>query len=270
MSTSQPALARAARVLGDGVRRAVRRAHLELVADAVPRRARPSRPASARGRTPSPTRIPTSGRQPSAAMSRAELHAGEIYVRAPLRTRRVRASAIVSPIPTTFRMRPPFVTRPPVVQRRPGVEDERSRRLGRLDPVDRRARVAALGIVAARRSRPSPRRGPRRSATPARRERSPASSASRSPSSRGSSDCVSGIAEAAVELDHARSVVRAASARRRGAAGTACRAARARASTGRCTVSRISSTSSSETSGSGEYEPMPPVFGPSSPSPIRL
>ena len=30
------------------------------------------------------------------------------------------------------------------------------------------------------------------------------------------------------------------------------------------------STSSSESRGTGEYEPMPPVFGPSSPSPIRL
>ena len=34
--------------------------------------------------------------------------------------------------------------------------------------------------------------------------------------------------------------------------------------------STSSSTSASDSRGTGEYEPMPPVFGPSSPSPIRL
>ena len=42
------------------------------------------------------------------------------------------------------------------------------------------------------------------------------------------------------------------------------------ASTGRWIVSTSSSTSDSPSQGTGEYEPMPPVFGPVSPSPTRL
>ena len=40
--------------------------------------------------------------------------------------------------------------------------------------------------------------------------------------------------------------------------------------TGWRTSARIRSTNASSTSATGEYEPMPPVFGPVSPSPIRL
>ena len=40
--------------------------------------------------------------------------------------------------------------------------------------------------------------------------------------------------------------------------------------TGRSTVSTISSTNAVSAAGTGEYEPIPPVFGPVSPSPTRL
>ena len=41
-------------------------------------------------------------------------------------------------------------------------------------------------------------------------------------------------------------------------------------STGTCTTSQISAAPTAPTPGTGEYAPMPPVFGPVSPSPIRL
>ena len=91
---------------------------------------------------------------------------------------------------------PPAVRDQPVaVQRRAGVEDERARRLGVLDPLDRRAAVGALGVVAGPASTTvtaasseavqlDARRGRRRAAA--------ASAPSKSPSSRGRIDCVSG------------------------------------------------------------------------------
>ena len=84
---------------------------------------------------------------------------------------------------------------PAVAQRRARVEDERAGCLRVGDPVDRRARVAALRVVARRRARRSRRRSPTTASVDAgeiagRRRR--ASASSRSPSSRGRSDCVSG------------------------------------------------------------------------------
>ena len=61
-----------------------------------------------------------------------------------------------------------------------------------------------------------------------------------------------------------------ASAPRTGTRGRACRAGRAPRGPAGGTVSRIASTAASSRSASGEYAPMPPVFGPSSPSRNRL
>ena len=204
----QAALARAARVLGDGVRR--------RGAPSAPRTRRRRRASSStssaaciRSRSDSePTRIPTSSGM--RAMSRAVAACRRnLCARRPSYAA-ARASATMSPSAVTLRMRPPFVTRRPSLQRRARVEDERAARLRRLDPVDRRARCRRARDSRGRRARRSPPRASTRgSATPAsvagrrRRERlEQVALEQRQERLR------LGIAEAAVELEHARAVAR--------------------------------------------------------------
>ena len=143
-----------------------------------------------------------------------------------------------------------------------------------VEPADHVARGRRLAGSRARRARRSP---PRARPTRARRPPSP-------PGSRRALEQVEQvraqarqhdlrlrIAEADVELEHLRRRRRSASARRRGRRGTACRGARSSSTTGwwhACAT--ISASSAASISATGEYAPMPPVFGPVSPSPMRL
>src|SRR5689334_7903102 len=78
-----------------------------------------------------------------------EMHAGEIYVRG---SGVGRGSRLLDRRPGSDDVQDATAVRdqPTVVQRGSGVEDVRAVRLGRLDAVDRRPLVAALGILAAR------------------------------------------------------------------------------------------------------------------------
>src|SRR5438067_396687 len=94
-----------------------------------------------------PTRMPTTGASATCNV-RPEAHAGEIYARRGVVGRgsgRLDGGADADDVED-----PPAIRHePPVVERCPRVEDERAGRLGVLDPVDRRAAVAALGVLTA-------------------------------------------------------------------------------------------------------------------------
>ena len=98
---------------------------------------------------------------------------------------------------------------PVAVSGRSGVEDERAGGLGVVDPVDRRATVALRRVPLRSRARPSPRRVPtsRRPRRP--RPRAPPQPASRGDRRQQRNDRLRlGVAEPAVELEHARPVRR--------------------------------------------------------------
>ncbi len=108
------------------------------------------------------------------------------------------------------------------------------------------------------------------SSTPSRSPPAAAASAgSRSPSSRGRIDCVSGSPKRALNSStfgpDSVSISPAKSTPMNGAPRRA-----SSSTTGACTCSTSSATSGAPKPGTGENEPMPPVFGPASPSPIRL
>ncbi len=153
----------------------------------------------------------------------------------------------------------------PVVECRAGVEDERAGCLRIVDALDRRALVGRGWIVAAREH--DRHRRARRDLRRRRRRATAAGGRSRAAAAAG---CVSGSPKRQLNSITRQAVRRSASARRRAHPwnGEPRRASSRR--TGRWIVSRISSVSESGTSGSGENEPIPPVFGPVSPSPIAL
>ena len=165
--TRRPALACGLRVLGDRVRVAVGGAHLELVLDPALGRARPSPPASARGRT----RSRRGSRRVGSDTRR--LRPGDVgaVVRARERDRRrafVRDRAgLLELVGNAGHAQDPAAVRHQLLALPRGtrVEDERAGRLGRLDPFDRRACVVPRGVFAGRRrSRSPPRAARRRSA----------------------------------------------------------------------------------------------------------
>ena len=147
------------------------------------------------------------------------------------------------------------------MQRSPRVEDERAGRLGVLDAVDRRAGVAALGVVA-RREHDTVTAAPARraSSTPAsRRARPPRARASRSPSRRGRIACVSGSPNRQLNSStRGPSSVSIRPAKRTPTNGAPRRASSA--STGTWT-GRRALRSPPPSRGTGENAPMPPVFG---------
>ena len=184
-------------------RRASRCAERTSNSYGIPRSSSSSSAGCIRSRSDSePTRMPTSGRVsqrapslPRAAMSVPEAHARRTRSARPPRTRARAPRRGRRRAPVTSRIRPPFVTSCAVAQRRAGVEDERAGRLGVRDARRSACRCRRGRVVAARRARPSP-RPPSRRRERRRRASSPAaaaaSAASRSPSSRGRIDCVSG------------------------------------------------------------------------------
>ena len=182
-----------------------------------------------------------------------------------------RAEARSSPTPVTFRIAAAVRDDRAVVQRRARVEDECPVRLGRLDPADPRAAVAARGVVArrrARRSRPRPAASRAECRRDLRRPRPRARRGGRRRAS-GSRDCVSGSPKrqlysstrgpSAVSMRPAKSVP----VKGRPRAASSSRIGRQVRSTRR-------STSSAPRPGTGANEPIPPVFGPRSPSKARL
>src|SRR4029079_17911890 len=94
-----------------------------------------------------PTRMPTTVSDMRYVAT--ELHAGEIYAR-----RRVvcGGSRVGDRVAQGGDVEDASAVRhePALVERRAGVEDERARRLGGGDPVDRRPAVAPCGIAGAR------------------------------------------------------------------------------------------------------------------------
>ena len=189
------------------------------------------------------------------------------------RTPRARASAIVSPEPGDARGPvPPFVTSRSPYTRSAGMEDERAHRLALLDAGDRRSldrrppgsRSAASTTVTA-----APAATPRSIARELTGRRS---------GERGEQIAVEerehrlrlGVAESAVELEHARAVLREHQAREEKPDERELRVARARRARGDGSPRRAPRRHSASSPGTGAYDPMPPVFGPSSPSNARL
>ena len=158
------------------------------------------------------------------------------------------------------------------MQRRAAVEDERAGRLRLLDagrsrrPRSRSApgsRAPASTTVTAASSALAQRRLGRASPAAA-----AASASSRSPSSRGSSTCVSGSPKRALNSStRGPSSVSISPAKRH---ADERRAAARELVDARAGGSASTSSAASSSHGTGEYAPMPPVFGPSSPSPARL
>ena len=181
----EPALARGRRVLGDGVRVAVGRAHLELVRDPALGRARRAPPASARGRTRSRRGsrrrgLSRHGWPPDGAMSRAVARARERDRRRALVGERPGLLEIVA---DAGHVEDPAAVRHQL--RRRAAPCRRGRRARRAAsaasiPVDRRAGVAALGVLAA--GDDDGHRRARRRRRPACRARSPAAAAASAPS----------------------------------------------------------------------------------------
>ena len=164
---------------------------------------------------------------------------------------------------------PPTVRDDPVtVQRGACVEDERTGRLGLLDAVDRRALVAALGIVA-RRDHDCHGRvvGGRELDASGVAGRGSGERADEIALDAGQERLRLGVAEAAVELEHARAALgehhpgeEHADERR----VASCELGEHRR------VDRLHELLHVDVGAHGENEPMPPVFGPSSPSNARL
>ncbi len=236
MSTRMPRSRAVRAYSATALRVPVRRPHVELVRDPALVELVERRPASARGRTPSRRGCRRPARQPTAPRRRFDRDVGPVAQRRRTRSARPRRTPAsrASPIVAADRrhVEDPAAVRhePAVAQRRPGVEDERARRLGVLDALDRGAAVAS-GRVVARRQHDGDRGvvGGRDGRRPARSPAAAAASASsRSPSSARQDRLRLRVAEAAVELEHARAVVGQHQARRRGVRRTASRAARAR------------------------------------------
>ena len=182
-----------------------------------------------------------------------------------------RASATDGPRPVTARMRPPFVTRRSPCRAVPAWNTSAPSASASATPVMPPPRSPSAGIPLCREHDGH------------RRARGRADLDSGCVALRGSREhlekiCVEqrddrlrlGIAEAAVELENARAVRRSASVRRRAARRTARHATRARRARARAPLRRAPPPPTVPSSETGAYAPMPPVFGPSSPSKARL
>ena len=197
----------------------------------------------------------------------------------PGRARRVRSG----PRPTTASTRPPAVrTRAVGVDGGAGVEDQRAGRAPPSSrPVDRvaaarRVRVAGRGEDdrdRRARERPGAARPRARAAGDAPRQVAARRGQQQRPERHGQprQDRLRlGIAEAGVALEEDRVRRRSASGRRRARRGTGSRAGPARRGSGGGTPRRAPGSRRRAGPASGLYAPMPPVFGPRSPSASRL
>ena len=184
--------------------------------------------------------MPTSGAvsQPaprlpaSAAMSvRKRIPSNEICP-APRRPGRARPPS-VEPVADTSSIRPPFVTSCPPRSAVPAWKTSAPAASAVGDAVIGVPDVARARVVCGREHDRHGSLVRRRERRPrARRRQRPRAPPSRSPSEPRQDRLRLGVAEAAVELEHPRAVRRSASARRRGARRTACRAGRARPAPG--------------------------------------
>ena len=180
----------------------------------------------------------------------------------------------VEPRPVTFSTRPPAVTMPPSRRAVPAwVISTSCVALGLVEAADRRHPCSTTPGSPPRPSRPSP---PSRRTTRARSSPSPpahdtrSSVSRRSLRSRGSTACVSGSPKRQLNSSTFGPVGRQHQAGIEDAAvGRAAPRERVDDRAGE-RVSTISAQRSASMPGTGEKLPIPPVFGPSSPSPIRL
>ena len=216
ISTRSPRSRADARVLGDGVGRPVRRAHLELVGDAarvelVERRLHPLAVGLRADEDADERRCLSRGHAAaSAAMSRAVAHPVERDRLARLVRARARLADGRRRAPVTSRMRPPFVTSAAVASAVPAWKTSAPAASASVDARRSACRCRRARVVAGRehdrdRRRVRTPRARRRASSP----RAAAASAAEQVALEPRQDRLRlGIAEAAVELEHPRAVRR--------------------------------------------------------------